>query len=160
MDVSAGGYIENVNVGEQLADSLATMVHKKFVAGPFPFSPISNPRINQMFPLIQPDKCRMILNLSYPPGQSFNDSVPPEFLRKVSMASAPYVGELIRRCNGKAILSKYDHCAAYKMIPAKLSDFKLQGFRFLGHYFFELRDVYLTLLKYYPPSPRGSGIKK
>ena len=76
IDVSAGGFIDNVDVGEQLADSLATMVKKKFVAGPFPFCPIAYARINQMFPLIQPDKCRMIVNMSYPLGESFNDKIP------------------------------------------------------------------------------------
>ena len=142
IDVSAGGFIDNVDVGEQLADSLATMVKKKFVAGPFPFCPISYARINQMFPLIQPDKCRMIVNMSYPLGESFNDKIPPDHLRKVTMASAQHVGELIRRCNGRAVLSKYDHVAAYKMIPCKISDLRLQGLRFLGHYFFETKQIF------------------
>ena len=141
-DVSGGGFIDNPQVGMQLADSLVTMIKKGFVAGPFPFSPISNPRINLMFPLIQPDKCRMILNLSYPPGNSFNDSVPQGFLRKVTMTSAPHVGELIKRCHGQAVLSKYDHVAAYKMIPCKISDLRLQGFRFLNNYFYELRQIF------------------
>ena len=58
------------------------------------------------------------------------------------MTSAPHVGELIKRCHGQAVLSKYDHVAAYKMIPCKISDLRLQGFRFLNNYFYELRQIF------------------
>ena len=142
IDVSGGGFTTDTNVGEQLADSIVTSVKKGHMAGPFKHSPLLNARFNQMFPLCQTDKVRMIVNMSFPPGASFNDCLDYDSLRKCNMASAPLVGELIRRCQGKATLSKYDMVAAYKLVPCKLTDIKLQGIKFLGRIFFELRQIF------------------
>ena len=88
-----------------------------------------------MFPVVTPEKIRPVINLSFPEGLSFNDSVPKSKLRKVRMTSAQYISQLIRKCHGKAIISKFDHKNAYKMVPARIEDIKYQGFRFLGKIF-------------------------
>ena len=109
MDVSNSGFIKDPIVGEQLADVFCTMLKEGHLAGPFPKSPLFFSRFNKMFPLVQPNKVRPIIDLSYPTGTSYNDQIPKHTLRKVKMASAPVIGELIRRAKGSAILSKYDH---------------------------------------------------
>ena len=140
--MSKGGFFSDIDVGLQLADTIVTSIKKKFVAGPFSAPPLFNSRINQMFPIVQPDKVRMIVNMSYPPGFSFNDNLNYSALRKVTMSSAPIVGELIRKCQGTATLSKYDMVAAYKLVPCQIKDIKLQGFSFLGKYFYETRQIF------------------
>ena len=140
--MSKGGFFSDIDVGLQLADTIVTSIKKKFIAGPFSAPPLFNSRINQMFPIVQPDKVRMIVNMSYPPGFSFNDNLNYSALRKVTMSSAPIVGELIRKCQGKATLSKYDMVAAYKLVPCQIKDIKLQGFSFLGKYFYETRQIF------------------
>ena len=42
MDVSGGGFFSDLNIGEQLADTIATGVKKGFIAGPFKASPLLN----------------------------------------------------------------------------------------------------------------------
>ena len=140
IDVSSGGFISDVTAGEQLADSIVTMLKNKHICGPFSIPPFFRYRINLMFPLKQSEKTRMIVNMSFPEGKSFNDNIPKLTHRKVTMTSAPFIGELIRRNHGHAIMSKYDH--AYKTIPCKLSEIKFQGLRFLGKYFFECRQIF------------------
>ena len=142
LDVSDSGFINQQEVGERLADVFVSMLKAKHISGPFKKSPVFYARYNKMFPLIQPNKVRPIIDLSYPPILSYNDQIPKETLRKVKMASAPIIGEIIRRCQGKAILSKYDHISAYKLISAKISEIKYQGFRFLSYYFFECKQIF------------------
>ena len=142
MDVSNSGFIKDPIVGEQLADVFCTMLKEGHLAGPFPKSPLFFSRFNKMFPLVQPNKVRPIIDLSYPTGTSYNDQIPKHTLRKVKMASAPVIGELIRRAKGSAILSKYDHISAYKLVSARIPEIKYQGFRFLSYYFYELKQIF------------------
>ena len=142
IDVGGTGFIKDQQVGEQLADVFCTMLKSKFLAGPYPAPPLFNMRLNKMFPLVQETKVRPIINLSWPPGESFNDNVPVNSLRKVKMCTAPYISDLIRKCAGKAIMYKYDHISAYKCVPATIDELKYQGFRFLGKTFIELRQIF------------------
>ena len=95
-----------------------------------------------MFPVITPEKIRPVINLSFPEGLSFNDNVPKIKLRKVRMATARYISQLIRKCAGQAIISKFDHKNAYKLIPCRMQDIKYQAFRFLGKIFFETKQIF------------------
>ena len=97
-----------------------------------------------MFPVITPEKIRPVINLSFPEGLSFNDNVPKIRLRKVRMATARYISQLIRKCAGQAIISKFDHKNAYKLIPCRIQDIKYQAFRFLGKYFLK-QNKYLVV---------------
>ena len=142
IDVGGTGFVKDQIVGEQLADVFCSMLKSKFLAGPYPKAPLFNMRFNKMFPLVQDTKVRPIINLSWPPGESFNDKVPDNFLRKVKMCTAPYISDLIWKCAGNAILYKYDHVSAYKCVPAKIEELKYQAFRFLDKTFIELRQIF------------------
>ncbi|MFN9955274.1 MAG: hypothetical protein ACK55I_19435, partial [bacterium] len=41
-----------------------------------------------------------------------------------------------------AIMSKFDIVAAYKQMPAKLEDYRLQGFRWLNRFFVETKQIF------------------
>ena len=46
IDVSSGGFISDVTAGEQLADSIVTMLKNKHICGPFSIPPFFRYRIN------------------------------------------------------------------------------------------------------------------
>ena len=129
-------------VARHYTDQLATMIKKGFVAGPFDESPIPNLRINSLFAVNQSDKYRPILNLSKPEGNSFNEAIIPHKLRKVSMSTSRHVAKAISDMGTGAIISKMDHVSAYKLMPVKPSQFYLQGFRWLGKLFIEVRLIF------------------
>ena len=129
-------------VARHYTDQLATMIKKGFVAGPFDESPVPNLRLNSLFAVNQSDKYRPILNLSKPDGNSFNEAIIPQKLRKVSMSTSRHVAKAIHDMGKGAILSKMDHVSAYKLMPVKPSQFYLQGFRWLGKLFIEVRLIF------------------
>jgi len=128
--------------GEQFTDTLAFWLKSGFVAGPFMMPPLPNFRINQMLAIEQHNKIRIVMNLSGPEGESFNDHVCEAALEKVNMATARLFGYTVVECGRNARMWKYDMENAYKNLPAKPSDFRLQGFTWLGRYFLETRQAF------------------
>ena len=130
--------IEN---GAAFTDILATWIKKKIVAGPLTSPPLGF-RANRVIGIVQKDKLRPVMDMSAPPGASYNDSMPKSATRKVSMGTAQSFSYLIREAGKTAIMSKYDMKDAYKLIPAAISDLRLQGFKWLGKYFCETQLVF------------------
>jgi hypothetical protein len=85
-----------------------------------------------MMAVEQRDKIRIVMNLSGPEGESFNDAINELALEKVSMSSARLFGYSVVECGIGARMWKYDMVDAYKTIPAATSDLRLQGFTWLG----------------------------
>jgi hypothetical protein len=81
-----------------------------------------------MMAIQQREKIRIVMDLSSPPGNSFNDAVDAGRLDKVHMATAKQVGHLIIACGPGARIWKIDIIDTYKNIPAAISDLRLQGF--------------------------------
>jgi len=61
-----------------------------------------------------------------------NDNIDLTKLETVRMTSAKAFGYSICGAGEGAIMSKFDIVAAYKQMPAKLEDYRLQGFRWLN----------------------------
>lgn len=129
-------------VGAHYTDELVTMIKKGFVCGPYNEPPLEDLRCNPLFAIEQKDKWRTILNMSYPEGQSFNDAIKTASMRKLTMASPRQVANLIRSVGQGAIMSKVDQQSAYKIIGTNPLQWRLQGFRWLGKYFIEIRLVF------------------
>jgi hypothetical protein len=87
--------------------------------------------------VVQPDKVRPVLDVSSPKGSSFNDNVCGQETEKVYMASAKSFAQNVVGCGLEAVMSKHDLVAAYKQIPCKIEDLRLQGFMWLGRFFVE-----------------------
>jgi len=128
--------------GETFTDTLAHWVKKKFVAGPFVLPPCADFRVNQMLAIDQHSKVRIVMNLSGPEGESFNDAIIEEALEKVHMSTARLFGYSVVDCGYGARMWKWDMEDAYKNLPAKLCDLRLQGFMWLGRYFLETRQAF------------------
>ena len=129
-------------VARHYTDQLATMIKKKFVAGPFDSPPFPNFRTNSLFAVNQSDKYRPILNLSKPDGNNFNEAIIPSKMRKVNMSTARQFAATLRNTGQNSIMSKLDHVSAYKLVPVKPEQFYLQGFKWLGKYFVEVRLIF------------------
>ena len=105
--------------GDVLTDTFATWIKKGFVVGPFDSPPL--------------------LNMSGPKNKSFNDNVDRDKLERLHMGTAKQFGTALKAAGKDAVFSKFDIQDAYKLIPAKTEDYRLQGFSWLGNYFVETR---------------------
>ena len=128
--------------GRLVTDKVATWIKEDIVAGPFTDPPLKNFRVNPLIALEQHGKIRPILNVSEPINRSFNDNVDGNCTEKVFMSSAQEFGYAIVKCGTNAEMSKFDLQEAYKNIPAKMSDLRLQGFSWLKMFFFEKKQVF------------------
>jgi len=109
-------------------------VKSGFVAGPFKSPPLKDFRVNSLIAVEQDTKVRPCLNVSLPKGCSFNDNVNDCLVEKINMTSARNFSYAVRECGPGAIMSKFDMCDAYKLMPAKPEDYRLQGFSWLNLY--------------------------
>jgi hypothetical protein len=85
---------------------------------------------------------RPVVNLSAPAGASFNDNIKAECIEKVHMSTAQSFGFSVREAGKGALMSKFDLKDAYKIVPAKREDWRLQGFQWLGRYFVEVKMTF------------------
>ena len=126
--------------GALLTDTIATWIKKEFVAGPFNTPPMAGFRANPLAVVVRNGKVRPILNTSGPKGRSFNDNVDKSKLERLHMGTAKQFGFSLMRAGKGAKFSKFDLQDAYKLIPAKKKDFRLQGFSWLGKWFVETQQ--------------------
>ena len=144
MEDTNGKSVLQTEVGQFYTDQLATMISKKHVCGPYDPDkvPIKDLRINSLFAVNQSDKYRPILNLSKPDGNSYNEAVIPSKMRKVQMSTPRKVADTLYSTGKDSIISKVDHVSAYKLVPVKRGQFYLQGFKWLGKVFIEVRLIF------------------
>jgi hypothetical protein len=121
----------------EVADTIATWVKKGFVSGPFREPPLPKFRINCLMAVNQGTKVRPILNISQPENSSFNDNVDEFELEKVKMCTAKAFSHAILAAGKNSVMYKSDVKDAYKLVPAKLEDLRLQGFAFMDMMFCE-----------------------
>ena len=128
--------------GRAVTDMIGFFVKSGFVAGPFKSPPLKDFRVNSLIAVEQDTKVRPCLNVSLPKGCSFNDNVNDCLVEKINMTSARNFSYAVRECGPGAIMSKFDMCDAYKLMPAKPQDYRLQGFSWLNMYFVELAQIF------------------
>ena len=90
----------------------------------------------------QKDKIRPVLNLSYPKNKSFNDNIDEDAVKKVTMSSAKQFGQSLLNMGVGARMSKHDMRDAYKIVPAKKEDWRLQGFSWLNAFFVDTQQIF------------------
>ena len=128
--------------GDRFTDKLATWVASGIVAGPFPTPPLEGFRSNAMMAVYKHGAVRPVINMSGPKGRSFNDAVATDKLEKVHMTTAQQFGYKVRKAGRYSLLSKFDLRDAYKLVPARKQDWRLQGFQWLGKWFVETQMVF------------------
>jgi hypothetical protein len=128
-----------------MTDNVASWVKAGFVAGPFDTPPCSKLHVNAMVAVEQNEKVGPCMNVSLSEGASFNDNVKLCDVEKVHMSSARQLGYALREAGRDATISKFDMKDAYKNIPSKLDELRLQGFIWLGKFFNELKQTFGAL---------------
>ena len=128
--------------GAEFTETLEKWIQDGFVAGPFKSPPCENFRTNPVMAIEQKDKVRPVLNMSYPKDKSYNDNVDKHKVRKVRMSTARQVGQSLRAAGKGALMSKIDMKDAYKHVPARTADYRLQGFVWLGRYFLDTQLIF------------------
>ena len=128
--------------GQLVSDTIGVWVKKKFASGPFDSPPLANFRVNPLIAVEQHGKVRPVLNVSEPSGRSLNDNVDKLSIEKVYMSSAKDFGYVMCKAGVSANFSKFDLSDAYKNVPCKISDLRLQGFSWLGKYFLETQQIF------------------
>ena len=124
-------------------DWLSSNLDKKgFVCGPFDNPPFDRFRSNCLMAVDQHEKIRLVLNVSLPENNSFNSNIWDEQLEKVNMSSARNFGYTLKKCGNNANFSKFDLCDAYKIVKCISADYRIQGFSWLGKYFYENRQIF------------------
>ena len=110
------------------------------MAGPFSPGFIVDAKVNSLISVKKPDGSRrQVGNLSAPIGSSFNDGISESSLEKWKVfqtTSKEFLGMLARAGPG-AVMACCDMVAAYKALPVKPSQRKLQVFKFLGKDFLD-----------------------
>ena len=80
--------------------------------------------------------------MSGPKGASFNDNLTRSKVEKVHMTTAKKFGFALKEAGVRAVFSKFDIKDAYKLIPVKVKDLRLQGFYWLGKWFCETQETF------------------
>ena len=128
--------------GQLVTDTIGVWVKKKFASGPFDSPPLANFRVNPLIAVEQHGKVRPVLNVSEPLGRSLDDNVDKFGVEKVYMSSAKDFGYVLCKAGVSANFSKFDLSDAYKNVPCKIFDLRLQGFSWLGKYFLETQQIF------------------
>ena len=128
--------------GRQVTDTLASWHKVGFVCGPFDTPPLPAFRSNCILAICQKDKVRLVLDMSQPDGRSFNDNVDRVRVEHVKMSTAKSFSFSVMDAGRGALMSKHDMKDAYKLIPCRKEDWRLQGMCWLGKYFFETQMIF------------------
>jgi len=128
--------------GAAVTKKIAEWIQTGFVAGPFHSPPLKDFRSNSIMVDVQKGKPRLIVNMSYPKGASFNDNIDKDMVPRLTMSSARQFGQSVLTAGKGALMSKIDMKDAFKLIPAAIKDLRLQGFKWLGAYFIETQQIF------------------
>ena len=129
----------------RIADSLASEIKSKHMAGPLKPQDHPGVKINGLMASPKPSGARrQVGNLSSPKGLSFNDGIPKKALEEwpVFQTSAKTFSKMIARAGLGSFMSKSDMVAAYKTLAVCIGQRRLQFFSFLGALFVDLRMVF------------------
>lgn len=127
--------------GERTSDAIASWVAAGYVSGPYDSPPLEQFRTNPLLAVIKSTgDIRPVLDLSSPHGSSVNDTIISS-LYPASMAPMEKFLAQLRSCGPGATLFKRDWKDAYKQCIVNKEDWHLQGFSWLGKYFYDITLV-------------------
>ena len=124
---------------EVIRKYLENELSHRSIAGPFSTPPITNLHFSRfgVIPKKEPNKFRLILDLSHPLNASVNAGIPDE-CATVSYTRLDHIIEKIVRFGKGTLLGKWDVSRAYRNIPVQDSDRALLGMRWEGKIFVDL----------------------
>ena len=122
----------------KISEFLATECAAGRVLGPFSRDMVPMVQVNRMgaVPKSTPGKYRLIVDLSYPEGQSVNSRI-SEALCSLSYVSVEGAAQTVLRLGRGALLAKVDIRNAYRNIPVHPDDRWLLGLSWKGDIFID-----------------------
>ena len=121
---------------------LRNKIHKEIqlgrIMGPFDHPPLDNFITSPLgvVPKKEPNKFRLIHDLSYPTGHSVNSIIPFEH-STVSLETFDNVAALVVKCGNNCLISKADIEEAFRIIPMSPIDYHKLGFQLDGKFYFD-----------------------
>jgi hypothetical protein len=85
---------------------------------------------------------RPVLNVSEPNGKSFKDNVDKYQVERIVMGTARSFSYTLLEAGKNVRIDKTDVRNAFKNVPAKIEDLRLQGFMINNRFFIELRMIF------------------
>lgn len=128
--------------GRLMTDKVVSWIKEGFLLGPFDTPPLPGFRANALMAVVRDGKVRPVINMSSPHGNSFNENVMKNQIEKVKMSTAQEFSYKVRALGKGATMTKFDLRDAYKIIPARKEDWRLQGIKWLGKYFLETQMIF------------------
>ena len=139
------GFNPNVSCGSAKANMQSATAHPDIVeqylleeialdnvAGPFPLDPLKEFVTLNRFGVIpkanKPGKWRLIVDLSYPHGNSVNDGIPTNDA-SMAYSSIEDAGRIIANLGKNTLLAKIDIASAFRIIPVHPEDRHLLGMK-------------------------------
>ena len=129
----------------RIADALASEVKAGNMAGPLETDHIKEAKVNGLVSVKKPDGSRrQVGNLSHPIGLSFNENIDPEVfgIWPVQQTTARQFSDMIVEAGPNCLMSCSDMVAAYKNLPVKREQWRLQVFEFWGKHFVDLKLIF------------------
>ncbi|XP_063772971.1 uncharacterized protein LOC134909710 isoform X2 [Pseudophryne corroboree] len=130
----------------QSARALPTVLREKVdkevrlgrMEGPFRSPPVDDLVISPVgvVPKKTPGVFRLIQHLSYPPGASVNDAIPPAHC-SVVYQSFDEALEMVRSYGSGALMAKIDVESAFRLLPLHPDSFRFMGFLIGAEYFID-----------------------
>jgi Reverse transcriptase (RNA-dependent DNA polymerase). len=125
---------------EVTADELRKEVAKGHIAGPYSEPPLPGFKVVPRGLKEEPTKFRPISQGNKPIGDSVNEGIPRA--EHIQLARTRDIDRRIRRCmeeTGEVWIAKADIKAAYRTMPVRPEDWQLQGIKWNGEYYIDLR---------------------
>ena len=127
-----------VKLKSEVTSALNKEVRQGRMAGPFADPPFKSFQLNPIgiVPKKDPKKFRMIIDLSFPPGNSINDGIDDSY----AQVHYPSVNDAIKAllsCGPKAYMAKTAIEKAFRLIPLAPSQYHMLCVKWDGVYYFD-----------------------
>ena len=141
-EVNSDSSVKNLQSTVKLKSEVSCALDKEVklgrMAGPFSSPPFESFQLNPigMVPKKDPNKFRMIVDLSFPPGKSINDGIDDSH----AQVHYPSVNDAIKAllsCGPKAYMAKTDIEQAFRLIPLAASQYHMLCVKWDGVYYFD-----------------------
>ena len=129
---------------ERAVDKIAQFCAQGHMAGPLHgWKTRTDLKFTSIFARYQQsdNSVRIINNHAYPKGKAFNEAIDKKVVEEIPI----HVGQLrefiksVLECGKNAVISKYDMNAAYKFIPIKEEQYRLQAILICGAIFVDMK---------------------
>ena len=124
---------------EEVTNAIIKELKNGHIAGPFISPPFDNLHCSPLGAREKDDgSYRLIMDLSYPFGDSVNDNIPKEDY-SVHYTGFDSATDLVRKVGKNCLMFKMDIKHAFRVLPIRPSQWFLLGFKWMGYYFVNFR---------------------